>query len=67
VDECWSKVSSDYGEQLERGSHSTKTGGRACTSQPAGTRGIEPDPRVLDWHISYETRRADLKVIEASG
>jgi len=66
-DECWSKVSSDYGEQLERGLTQHENWWPRVYLAACRHWGTEPDRRVLDWHISYETRRADLKVIEASG
>jgi hypothetical protein len=66
-DACWSRITDDYHEQLKQGLTKHENWWPRVYSAACKDRGIEPDERVLSWHVTYEIRRADRKVIEASG
>jgi hypothetical protein len=66
-DECWSRVSSDYQQWLDRGLTSHENWWPRVYREACARWGIEPDVRVMSWHETYETTRADLKEISASG
>ena len=66
-DACWSRITDDYNEQLQQGLTKHENWWPRVYAAACKHWGIEPDPRVLNWHVSYEIRRADRKTIEASG
>ena len=65
-DECWSKVSSDYQQWLDRGVTRHENWWPRVYRQACERWGITPDERVMSWHVNYATTRADLKEISAS-
>jgi len=66
-DECWSKVLSDWKAWKEQGLTNHDNWWPEIYKQACANWGIEPNPEVLAYDTSYETTRADLKVISASG
>jgi hypothetical protein len=66
-DECWSRVSSDYQQWLDQGVTRHENWWPRVYREACKRWGIEPDPRVMSWHETYTTSRADLKEISASG
>lgn len=65
-DRCWSKVLMGWTEWRDQGLTQHRNWwpdvyGAACTRW-----GVQPDPTVMAYDTSYETTRADLKLIAAS-
>jgi hypothetical protein len=66
-DECWSRVSSDYQQWLDKGLTQHENWWPRVYRQACELAGTAPDPAVLAWHETYATTRADLKELSASG
>lgn len=66
-DQCWSKVLSDWQSYRDRGLTNHDNWWPKIYRQACEKWGIEPDPEVLAYNTSYESTRADLKNISASG
>jgi hypothetical protein len=66
-DQCWSKVLSNWTSVRDQGLTRHENWWPAIYRQACATWGIEPDPRVLAFDETYESQRADLKAVSASG
>jgi hypothetical protein len=66
-DDCWSKVLMGWGKWKEEGLTGHRNWWPDVYRDACRAWNIEPDPRVLAYSTSYETVRADLKDISASG
>ena len=65
-DKCWSKVLSHWREYIENGLTEHRNWWPDIYQQACRNWGVEPDPRALAYHETYETIRADLKSISGS-
>lgn len=65
-DECWSKVLMGWTTWRDEGLTQHRNWWPDLYTAACQTWGIEPDPKVLSYNISYETVRADLKNLSAS-
>jgi len=66
-DECWSKVLMDWNRWREEGLTQHHNWWPDLYRAACERQGITPDPYVLAYATSYESTRADLKAISASG
>ena len=66
-DKCWSKVVSNWAEVKEQGLTDHENWWPAIYEQACEAWGIAPDPKALAYNGTYETQRADLKAVSASG
>jgi hypothetical protein len=66
-DRCWSKVLSRWREYLETGLTQHRNWWPEIYRQACARWGVTPDPKALAFHETYETTRADLQAISASG
>lgn len=65
-DQCWSKVLMGWREWRDKGLTQHSNWWPEVYRQACRHWKIEPDPRVLEYHTTYETVRADLKDLSAS-
>ena len=65
-DECWSKVLMDWGKWKEQGLTEHRNWWPDVYKQACARWGVEPDPEVMAYSTTYETVRADLKVLSGS-
>ncbi len=66
-DQCWSKIVSNWAGVRDRGLTEHANWWPAVYGQACEVWGIEPDPAVMAYQETYETRRADLKAVASSG
>ncbi len=66
-DRCWSKILSNWVAVKEQGLTDHANWWPEVYRQACRRWGVEPDPEVLAYDETYEARRADLKVVAASG
>ncbi len=66
-DRCWSKIVSNWLSVKEQGLTEHENWWPAIYRQACESWGVEPDPEVLAYNETYETQRADLKAVAASG
>ena len=65
-DECWSRVLMDWENWRKEGLTQHRNWWPETYRQACRHWGIEPDPKVLAYAKTYETVRADLKVLTGS-
>jgi hypothetical protein len=65
-DRCWSKILSNWSSVRDLGLTAHENWWPDLYRQACATWGIEPDPRVLAYNLTYETQRADLKTVTGS-
>ena len=65
-DRCWSKVVSGWREWRDDGLTEYRNWWPDLYQEVCTRQGIEPDPAVHSFSTSYETQRADLKVLTGS-
>ncbi len=65
-DRCWSKVVSGWREWRDQGLTEHRNWWPAAYEEFCAKQGSTPDSAVLAYDTSYETQRADLKVLSAS-
>jgi hypothetical protein len=66
-DECWSRVLMDWGSWRKQGLTQHRNWWPDLYREACARWGIEPEAAVLAYSTSYESVRADLKTISASG
>ena len=66
-DECWSRVLMDWNQYRDEGMTEHRNWWPGLYTAACKSWGIEPDQKVLEYSTSYESVRADLKTISASG
>jgi hypothetical protein len=66
-DACWSRILSNWTAVRDQGLTRHENWWPAVYRQACQSWGIEPDPRVLAYAVTYENQRADLKAVAASG
>ena len=66
-DECWSRVLMDWNHYRDEGKTEHRNWWPGLYTAACKNWGIEPNPDVLKYSTSYESVRADLKTISASG
>jgi len=62
-DRCWSKVLIDWGAWREQGLTAHRNWWPDLYRAACARWGMAPDPRVVDFHETYENKRADLKTV----
>ncbi len=65
-DRCWSKVVSGWRAWRDQGLTDHRNWWPDLYAAACDSHGIEPNPAVLSFATSYETQRADLKVLAGS-
>jgi hypothetical protein len=65
-DECWSKVMMGWTTWRDEGHTQHRNWWPDLYTAACQTWGIQPDPKVLAYNVSYESVRADLKDLSAS-
>lgn len=66
-DRCWSKVLSNWAGWREAGLTQHANWWPAAYGQFCERNGVAPNPAALNYAVSYESVRADLKDVSASG
>lgn len=66
-DRCWSKVLSHWAEYRARGLTAHRNWWPDLYRTACEHWGVQPDPAALDFNVTYEQTRADLKNISMSG
>ena len=66
-DECWTRVFMDWNQYRLDGKTDHRNWWPDLYTAACNAWGIEPNPKVLSFNTSYETVRADLKPVSASG
>lgn len=66
-DECWAKVLLNWAKWKEDGFTEHRNWWPDLYQDACKQWGTEPDPKVLAFHETYETLRADLKEMSVSG
>jgi hypothetical protein len=66
-DACWSKILSNWTTVRDKGLTLHENWWPAIYRQACQSWGIDPDPAVLAYDVTYEGQRADLKTVAASG
>ena len=66
-DDCWSKVLMGWEEWRNKGLTQHRNWWPDVYRQACERWGVQPDPQVLSYNTTYQTVRADLKEISASG
>ncbi len=66
-DRCWSKIASDYKTLLETGLTQHRNWWPEVYLAACRHWGIAPDPKVLAFNTTYESKRADLQELPVSG
>jgi hypothetical protein len=65
-DRCWSRILSNWTTVREQGLTQHENWWPAVYAQACHTWGVEPDPNVLAFAVTYEAQRADLKQVTGS-
>jgi hypothetical protein len=65
-DRCWSKILSNWTTVRDQGLTRHENWWPNIYRQACRTWGIEPDPNVLAYNVTYEAQRADLKTVSGS-
>jgi hypothetical protein len=65
-DQCWSKILSNWQTVLDRGLTRHENWWPVIYGQFCASRGLTPDPRVLNFATTYAEQRADLKTVSGS-
>ena len=65
-DRCWSRILSNWVAVRDRGLTRHENWWPAVYTQACRAWGVEPDPKVLAFDVTYETQRADLKQVTGS-
>lgn len=65
-DDCWSKVLMGWEEWRKKGLTEHRNWWPDVYREACKKRGVEPDPKVLSYHTTYQEVRADLKHLTAS-
>jgi hypothetical protein len=65
-DTCWSKILSNWATVRDQGLTQHANWWPAIYRQACAAWGIEPDPSVLDYAVTYEAQRADLQTVSGS-
>jgi hypothetical protein len=65
-DQCWSKVLMGWASWRQQGLTQHRNWWPEVYRSACKHWGIQPDPKVLEFHTTYEQVRADLKTISAS-
>ncbi len=66
-DRCWTKVVSHWRSYIEQGLTEHRNWWPAVYAKACEHWGVTPDAAALAFDTTYETQRADLKVLSASG
>jgi hypothetical protein len=66
-DDCWSRVLMDWNQYRKDSKTEHRNWWPDLYSAACKARNTEPDPNVMRFSTSYETVRADLRAISASG
>ncbi len=66
-DACWTRILSNWSEVRDLGLTDHANWWPAIYRQACQSWGIEPDPKILAYDVTYEGKRADLKTVGASG
>jgi hypothetical protein len=66
-DKCWSKVLLGWKQWRDEGLTQHRNWWPDLYTEVCRRQGTAPDPAILAFHTTYETTRADLKTISASG
>ncbi len=66
-DRCWSKVVMGWREWRDEGLTAHRNWWPALYQAFCATQQMDPDQKVLSFDTTYETQRADLKVLAVSG
>ena len=66
-DQCWSKVMSKWREDRDQGRTDHENWWPSIYRQACEASGDTPDQKVLDFAVTYEGQRADLKNVSGSG
>jgi hypothetical protein len=66
-DECWSKILSNWADARDQGLTNHDNWWPEIYRQACQSWGIDPDPKVLAFDVTYEGKRADLKTVGVSG
>jgi hypothetical protein len=66
-DKCWSKIVSNWTTVRDQGLTQHENWWPGIYRQACAGWGVSPDPKVLDYHETYEGTRADLKAVSGSG
>ncbi len=66
-DECWSRVLMNWSKWREDGLTQHRNWWPNLYREACQRWGVDPDPEVLGYSTTYESVRADLKTISASG
>jgi hypothetical protein len=66
-DQCWSKIVSNWATVRDEGLTEHANWWPSIYGQACEAWGIEPDPAVMAFRETYESKRADLRVVAASG
>jgi hypothetical protein len=65
-DACWSKILSNWHTVRDQGLTNHENWWPTIYWQACAAWGIEPDPRVLAYAVTYEGQRADLQTVSVS-
>lgn len=65
-DRCWSKVVMGWRQWRDAGLTKHRNWWPEVYQDFCSAQGVQPDPAVLSYDTSYETQRADLKVLSGS-
>jgi hypothetical protein len=66
-DQCWSRIASDYRALEEKGLTEHRNWWPEVYLAACKHWNISPDPKVLAYHTTYESKRADLQELPISG
>jgi hypothetical protein len=66
-DQCWSKVLIGWREWRDKGLTQHRNWWPDTYRDACKAWGVEPDPKILAFNITYEQVRADLKTVTGSG
>jgi len=66
-DLCWSKVLDNWRAWKEQGLTEHRNWWPDLYKAWCAQQGIEPDPEVLAFHVTYEAQRADLREVSSHG
>lgn len=66
-DRCWTKVVSHWHSYRDKGLTDHRNWWPEIYAQACRNWGVSPDPQALSFAVTYESQRADLKAISASG
>ena len=66
-DQCWSKIVSNWASVRDQGLTEHANWWPRVYNQACEAWGVEPDPAVLAYAETYESQRADFKIVAASG